>query len=190
MDTYTAFSGFDRVGRGPIDEVAAAVKQAVEASPEARLLIFSDRTGQEIDLDLRGSVDEVVARLPDHPVVGPALRPRRGRPRLGVVSREVSLLPRHWNWLRSQPRSASATMRRLIEVEMKTAALDDRRRAANEATHRFLWAMAGDLPGFEEVTRALDAGRLSELETLAAAWPVDVREHLLFLARGEALPAA
>ncbi|MFY0534142.1 DUF2239 family protein [Nannocystis pusilla] len=33
----------------------------------------------------------------------PPARTGPGRPKLGVVSREVSLLPRHWEWLERQP---------------------------------------------------------------------------------------
>ena len=108
-ETFTAFAGQRRLASGPLAEVALAVKRAEPRAAEP-IAIFSDSTGRAVDLDLRGSPDEVLARLPDAAGASPRLdtaptEPRgRGRPRLGVVAREVTLLPRHWEWLNAAAR--------------------------------------------------------------------------------------
>ena len=150
------------------------------------MLIFDDHTGRQVDFDLRGTLDEVLAR------VAPAQsRPGPGRPKLGVVSREVSLLPRHWEWLEDQPNGASAAIRRLVDQARKydTGAL-----RARMALGRFLSAMAGDLPGCEEAGRALYASDRARFETQIREWPADIRAYLEQRAeeafREEALPSS
>jgi hypothetical protein len=123
---------------------------------------------------LRGSLEEVLARAA--PV---APRPGPGRPKLGVVSREVSLLPRHWDWLEQQPNGISAALRRLVDEARKREPDKESARLAREAAGRFMWAVAGDLSGFEEASRALFAGNLQRLAELTRDWPEDVRAHLL-----------
>ena len=102
-----------------------------------------------------------------------------GRPRLGVVAREVTLLPRHWEWLGTQPGGASAALRRLVESARRDGAGKDRVRAAQESAYRFMLAVAGNEPGFEEATRALFAGHAARFGECLAAWPPDVRAHAL-----------
>jgi hypothetical protein len=181
--TFTAFEGPRRLVSGPLHEVALAVKRAEQRDAE-RVAIFSDATGRAIDLDLRGSDDEIVARLPATP--GPAALEAapargRGRPKLGVVAREVTLLPRHWEWLTTQPGGASVTLRKLVEAARHASGDKDRRRAARDAAYHFMSAMAGDLPGFEEASRALFADERRRFTSLIAAWPDDVRDHILGL---------
>ena len=183
-ETFTAFEGQRRLVSGPLSEVALAVKRAEQRAPE-RIGIFSDATGRAIDLDLRGSDDEIVARLPAPP--GPAALeaapPRgRGRPKLGVVAREVTLLPRHWEWLNAQSGGASVALRKLVEAARRANGDKDRSRAARDAAYHFMSAMAGDLPGFEEATRALFADDRRQFASLIAAWPDDVRDHIVRLA--------
>ncbi len=72
----------------------------------------------------------------------------RGRPKLGVVAREVTLLPRHWDWLNAQPGGASVALRKLVEQARRANGDADRARAAREAAYHFMSAMAGDLPAF------------------------------------------
>jgi len=175
--TCTAFSGHTRIASGSLREVAEAAKRALDASPEAPLLAFDDETGEPLELDLRGTVADVLARLPAPPAPTPERRPGPGRPRLGVESREVSLLPRHWEWLAGQPGGASAALRRLVEAARKRSEGPDRARRAQEAAHRFMWAMAGDLPGFEEASRAFYARDYARMRELSAAWPPDLRDH-------------
>jgi uncharacterized protein len=181
---FTAFEGPRRLVSGPLREVALAVKRA-EARGSERIAIFSDATGRAIDFDLRGSDDEIVARLPASP--GPAAPeaapPRgRGRPKLGVVAREVTLLPRHWEWLTTQPGGASVSLRKLVEAARRANGDKDRSRAARDAAYHFMSAMAGNLPNFEEASRALFADDRRQFTALIAAWPGDIRDHIVRLA--------
>jgi hypothetical protein len=183
---FTAFEGQRRLASGPLHEVALAVKRAEQRGSE-RIAIFSDATGRAIDLDLRGSNDEIVARLPatTDPVVLEAAPPRgRGRPKLGVVAREVTLLPRHWEWLTTQPGGASVSLRKLVEAARRANGDKDRSRAARDAAYHFMSAMAGNLPDFEEASRALFADERRRLASLIAAWPDDIRDHIVRLAFG------
>lgn len=185
LETYTAFAGVRRIARGPLDETVLQAKAALDAGEDAPILIFEDGTGAQLDFDWRGTPDDVRSRLASHPhFAAPAAASARsgpGRPRLGVVSREVSLLPRHWTWLGEQPGGASATLRRLVDDARKRDTGREDPRRAREAASRFLWAVAGDLPGFEEATRALFAGDDGRLSQLVADWPADVRTHLAAL---------
>ncbi len=69
-------------------------------------------------------------------------------------------------------------IRRLIEGARKANAEKDRIRTAQESCYRFMSAMAGDRPGFEEAARALFAGDATRFRSLLSAWPTDIREHL------------
>ncbi len=181
-----AFDGHKRLATGPLHEVALAAKNAENGA----VLIYDDATGRVIDLDTRGTADEVLARLsqrvaPAPPVEmdQPAVELRgRGRPKLGVVAREVTLLPRHWDWLSSQPGGASVALRKLVEEARRTSGDRDRIRAAQEAAYHFMSAIAGNLPGFEEAARALFAYDRRRFSDLIAAWPEDVRDHAIKLA--------
>jgi hypothetical protein len=182
--TYTAFRGYDLLARGRLDEVALAVKRASEAEPSQTVLIFEDATGQQIDLDLRGNDEEVLVRLGRGSAQGeaPAEARGRGRPKLGVTAREVTLLPRHWEWLNGQPGGASVTLRRLVD-EARRKDADDGRSARN-AAYAFMAALAGNLPAFEEASRALFACDRRRFEALMADWPEDVRLHAVRMAFG------
>ncbi len=177
----TAFQGPRRLAHGPLAEVALAVHAAIAANPGLPCLTFDDATGAVIDLDLRGGADDILARL--HGPPAPPQDPRsngqrgRGRPRMGVVAREVTLLPRHWEWLARQPGGASPALRRLVEEAARRDGGRSEARAARDAAYRFLSAMAGDLPGFEEAVRALFAGERGRFAAQAAAWPPDIRAH-------------
>lgn len=167
----SAFCRYERVCRGALVDVALALKALSEADPDAQLLVFDDSTGAVIDLDLRGDAEEIVARLtPVEPPRG------RGRPRLGVVPREVTLLPRQWDWLAGQPGGASATLRRLVDAARRSDSPD--RRLAKAAAYRFMAAIAGDLPGFEEATRSLFADDRAGFAKHASTWPADVCAHV------------
>jgi hypothetical protein len=180
-NTYAAFSGHTLLAAGPIEAVAVAAKGACDRG-EAGVLVFDDATGQQLDLDLHGTDEEAIARLQHHPVLAKRLaldekRSGPGRPKLGVVSREVSLLPRHWDWLAEQPGGASVTLRKLVEERMKAGEGRDRARKAHEAASKFMWTIGGNLPHFEEVSRAFTRREYDRLDTLIAAWPADVRDH-------------
>ena len=185
-ENFTAFEGQRRLVSGPIAEVALAIKGATR-SAAGPIAIFSDSTGRSIDLDLRGSDAEVLARLPS---MSPEAQegvtssePRgRGRPKLGVVAREVTLLPRHWEWLSAQPGGASVALRKLVEEARKASGDRDRHRAARDAAYHFMSAMAGNLANFEEASRALFADDRRRFTGLIAAWPADIRDHVVSLA--------
>lgn len=168
--TATAFEQGRRLAHGELGQVALALRAQLAADPTAQPLVFDDTTGAVIDLDLRGSDADVLARYATEP---PARG--RGRPKLGVVAREVTLLPRQWDWLARQPGGASATLRRLIDAARRDAPPDPR--PAREAAYRFMAAIAGDLPGFEEAARALFAGDRERFRLHAAPWPGDLRQH-------------
>jgi uncharacterized protein len=188
--TFTAFAGTELIAGGDIKTTVLGVKARLDAGEARTVIVFEDQTGLQIDFDLRGGEQQVVDRLTGHPhfavkAEGEEGVPDRrgpGRPRLGVVSREVSLLPRHWEWLASQKGGASAALRRLIDQARKRGESADRARQALDAAGKFMWAMAGNLPGFEEASRALYAGGGERLAALAAGWPADVRDHALRLA--------
>ncbi|MGS0892630.1 DUF2239 family protein [Burkholderia stagnalis] len=199
LPSYTAFDGHRRLASGPLATVALAVRRVAGDGMAGSILIFDDETGRAIDLDLRGTADEVRARFapPPEREAGAAGEPAgaselrgRGRPKLGVVSREVTLLPRHWAWLATQPGGTSVALRKLVEEARRTHAAADRRRDAQARAYHFMSALAGDLPGFEEAARALYANDLARLAELIAGWPDDVRDHALALARGDLPPSA
>lgn len=200
----TAFEDHRRLLSGPLVEVSLAVKTAVENGSRSRFLVFDDTTGRVIDLDLRGTKAEVIDRLArrSKESIGrhASLRAEasgsskeaapeqrgRGRPRLGVVAHEVTLLPRQWEWLSSQPGGASAVLRRLVDDARRSGIPQQKRRAAQEAAYHFMLAIAGDLPGYEEATRALFADDRPKLEQCIARWPKDLRKHAVELAFGPA----
>ena len=173
----TAFAGSRQIATGPLAAVAASAKQVVDANQTVSVLVFDDETGRVIDLDWRGTVDEVLERL-----TPPTAKAGPGRPRLGVVSREISLLPRHWEWLATQSGGASVTLRKLVDEARKTSAGRDRLRRVQDATYRFMNAMAGDLPDYEEALRAFYARDWPAFAARMATWPVDLRAHALKLA--------
>jgi hypothetical protein len=172
--------------------VAVEVKCVVEREGTAAVLVFDDQTGEQAELDLRGTPEEIRQRHE------PASRPEEGRgedasrgpgrPKLGVVAREVTLLPRHWEWLGEQPGGASVALRKLVEEARRANEGKDRVRKAQEAAYRFLSTMGGNLPGFEEANRALFAGDSDRFDQEVAAWPADVREHATDLARASFRP--
>ncbi len=172
------------------------MKHADSAKAKQPILVFDDATGRIVDLDLRGSDAEIAERLSTPPPSRPGrFRPRaedapgggdkprgRGRPKLGVVSREVTLLPRHWDWLSTQQGGASATLRRLVDEARRQPNPEAQQRAAREAAYTVLQAIAGDLPGYEEAIRALFAGDRSLCEHHMASWSNDIRSYALRLA--------
>src|SRR3954470_10703776 len=163
-ETFTAFEGPRRLQSGVLAEVALAVKR-VEGRSAQPIAIFSDTTGRAIDLDLRGSDAEIVARLPHEQAIPPR---GRGRPKLGVVAREATLLPRHWEWLNAQPGGASVSLRRLVDAARRTHGETDGVGAARDAACHYMAAKAGDRPHFEEPSRALFAGDRQKFELLIA----------------------
>lgn len=204
----TSFDGFRCIATGSLLANALAARNAIENGATGPVLIFDDTTGRSIDVDTRGSDKDVATRLaaafpedrqqfepaspsqsPDATAADGTQQARgRGRPKLGVVPREVTLLPRHWEWLAGQPGGASVALRKLVEEARRSAGSSDTIRKAHERAYHFMTAIAGDLPGFEEATRALFANDRSRFDELVATWPADVRKHAARLAFGDSMP--
>lgn len=178
---FVAFAGAARIAAGTLAEAAVAAKRALERDGCASVLVFNGATGAVTDLDLRGTEAEIAARY----AASAAPAPKRGRPKLGVVAREVTLLPRHWEWLASQPGGASVALRRLVDAARKLDTEAGAARTRVEAAYRFMSAMAGDLPGFEDAARALFAHDQDRLGRCILAWPPDLRDQVLRYLRGD-----
>lgn len=187
----TAFDGFRCIASGELAEVASKAKEVVDRRGTTPVLLFDDTTGRLVEVDWRGTADDVRRRLQkaseEVDTTDCALRSKEaargpGRPKLGVVAREVTLLPRHWDWLNSQPGGASVALRKLVEQGRRANGGKDRARMSQEAANRFMSSLAGDLPGFEEATRALFAGNQERFNAMVEPWPVDVREYAKKLA--------
>ncbi|MFH0781228.1 MAG: DUF2239 family protein [Pseudomonadota bacterium] len=192
QESCTAFEGNRRIASGDIRQVAKKVKEFIGGDDQLPILIFDDLTSEVIEIDFRGTMADVLKKL-EKPTAkvnvatilsdtdkneqrGP------GRPKLGVVSREVTLLPRHWDWLNSQPGGASVALRKLVEEARRVNGNRDKVRRSQEVTYRFISAMAGDLPGFEEATRTLFAANPERFNELIVPWPVDIQVHARKLA--------
>jgi uncharacterized protein len=216
--TFTAFAGNRLIATGSVETMLRKTKARLDAGERATVLVFEDSTGAQVDFDFRGRVEDVLARLPSHPLFAAApaatgaagavataaaataaattaaattaagaagdgqsaAAPRNGpgRPKLGVVSREVTLLPRHWEWLEHQPNGISAALRHLVDEARRRDPEQECARRARDAANRFMTAMAGNLRGYEEATRALFADDRQRLRTLVRRWPADIRKHL------------
>ncbi|MBE0645850.1 MAG: DUF2239 family protein [Bacteroidetes bacterium] len=183
-ETCIAFDGNRLIADGDILDVVQKVKAHVDRKPDASVLMFDGVTSYIVELDLRGDIDDVMrsveARLKHAGLQTDEVSEEHrgpGRPKLGVVSREVTLLPRHWEWLEQQPGSASVTLRKLVEEARKRNLDKDRIRQAQESCYRFMNAMAGDQQGFEEALRALYAGDPVRFGEQIASWPAGIRKH-------------
>ncbi|MGF6312319.1 hypothetical protein ABIB82_006380 [Bradyrhizobium sp. i1.8.4] len=188
---YVAFEGEHRIGAGDLPEVARAAKQHLDRHNDAAILVFNGHTSALVDIDFRGSVDDVLARLPklasplDVEPKTPAAPRGPGRPKLGVVAREITLLPRHWDWLAQQKGGASVAIRKLIDEARRSSGDKDRTRSAQDAAYRFMTVMAGNRPNYEDAIRALFAHDRRRFATLIADWPADIRDHTIKLAYGD-----
>lgn len=194
--TFTAFLGPELLATGTLDKVAIALRSKLQKRPDVLPLVFDDDTGNPVELDLRGTSAEVAVRYAGHPPSAqPAsseerpATPGRGRPRLGVIAREVTLLPEHWEWLASQAGGASVALRKLVHEARQANVERDQRRRTSERSYNVMHALAGNLPGFEEASRALFAGEFDRMAGLANAWPADIRDYLVRLATPTPVPA-
>lgn len=186
--TYVAFEEDRRIGSGSLRDVARAAREALDRRQDASILVFESGSSAPVDIDLRGSVDDVLARIPpattppadEDPAIAVPRGP--GRPKLGVVAREITLLPRHWDWLAQQKGGASVAIRRLVDEARRVNEDADRIRLGQEAAYRFMAVMAGNRPHYEEAIRSLFANDPRRFEKLIAEWPADVRDHAAKLA--------
>jgi hypothetical protein len=181
---FVAFSGSEVLSRGDIETVIRSLVQLPVVEAASSTLVFEESTGTQVDFDLRGGAEDAIARLDSHPLFAsaPGASQRRagpGRPKLGVVSREVSLLPRHWSWLEAQPGGISGALRRLVDEARRREPGKERARIVREALSKILWAVAGNFEGFEEASRALFANDPARFGDLVAGWPPGVRDYSL-----------
>jgi hypothetical protein len=188
----TAFDGFSSLASGEVYEVAGKVKELIDRGEALSTVIFDDITSEILEIDFRGSMEEILKRLentnkPDESASESFAAEQTGqrgpgRPRLGVIPREVTLLPRHWEWLNGQPGGASVALRKLVEEARRINSEQDGLRISRQALYRFMSAMAGDFPGFEDAARALFAGEVEKFNERIALWPADIRTHVQKLA--------
>ncbi|MBT3275512.1 MAG: DUF2239 family protein [Spirochaetales bacterium] len=170
---YTAFCESARIAAGELESMLSQVWTYLQNRPHNTVIIFDDQTGNQADFDFQGPLEEVLRKaLPAEPKTG------AGRPKLGIRCREICLLPGQWQWLEEQPRNASSTLRRLVHDAMKHESAEDRVKREIASVGKFMWTMTGDMPGFEEASRALYAGDWSLLSDLIATWPKDIKTYL------------
>ena len=181
VSTFTAFLGDTLLRSGNAADVALAASASLRANEAASVLFFEDQTGRQIDFDLRGNDEEISNRFRT-PLPAEEAPRSRGRPKLGVVAREITLLPRHWDWLAEQPGGASVALRKLIDAARGSGEARMLVRRAQEAADRVMTAMLGNQPGYEEASRALYSGDRSKFVTLTEPWPVDLRDYVRRLA--------
>ena len=176
MFKYTAFDKFNLVSSGTIEIVALEVRKYMKSSKDTNILIFSDSSGKQMDLDLSGSEKDVLERLKIFKNQESGTTPTGpGRPKLGVVAREISLLPSHWEWLSNQPGGASSTIRSLIEEKTKSSVSGKLKvKTAQEIVYKFLNAIAGNLPNFEDAVRFLYRKDEKKFKDLISEWPADL----------------
>lgn len=178
MYTYTAFDQFENIAQGSLENIALDIRKYLKENKQAQVLIFCDLTGKQIDLDLSGTDKESLERLKIYTSVTPQTQTGAGRPRLGVIAREVSLLPTHWEWLMNQDGGASTTLRKLIDEKIKSNSKNaDLVKSAQEATYKFLSAVAGNLPNFDEVNRYLYRKDKKKFEEYMHGWHKDVIQY-------------
>ncbi len=188
---YTAFAGHVRISSGNLTEVAIAAKRTVDNGNTESILIFDNQTSMVVEVDFRGTVEDVAARIPylqqyakqytQPEGTSRKTSPGPGRPKLGVIAREVTLLPRQWEWLKNQRGGASVTLRRLVDQARRESEPENNIRELQTSVYRFMTAIGGDLPGFEEALRALYAGDRNQFLAQVDAWPVDIRDHVVQL---------
>ena len=171
-----AFLGTELLAEGELPDVVRAVKAALDRGAVQSIALLDAATGRPVEINFSGTEEEVLQRIPRARVPG------AGRPKPGVVARDVTLLPRHWEWLDTQPGGASVALRKLVELASRHARGADTMRAARDAAYRFMHELMGDAAGFEEASRALFAGDGDRFRTLVADWPAGVRAHLLAVA--------
>ena len=185
LNTYTAFEDHKILSQGILEDVVLKVKKRLEKSPESQIVIYSDATGKSMDFNFQGSEKEVLKRLEVYttPENTTEASSGPGRPKLGVISREVSLLPKHWEWLATQSGGASNTLRKLVEENMKKTSGVLTVKTAQERTYKFMSVEAGDLENYEEALRALYRKDKERFTSEIKTWPRDVQKHVLELAK-------
>lgn len=178
IQTYTAFEGERLLSRGHLKDVVLNIKKYMGSAQNCEVLLISDASGKVMDFNFYGSKQEVLKRLEPYTTVATADTSGPGRPKLGVVSREISLLPRHWEWLASQPGGASATIRTLVEEARKKSLNTSNVKVVQERVYRVMSVLGGDLSGYEEALRALYKKDQKTFLGQIKAWPEDIRRYI------------
>lgn len=194
-ETFAAFAGKKMIAAGDLFEVAEIAKSVIDGGELEFIHIFNDADAQPVEIDFRGSTQDVIGRLEKQQKLAQASSSNvtssikddeqargPGRPKLGVVAREITLMPRHWEWLNSQPGGASVALRKLVDEARHANAGKDSVRQSQEKAYRFMSAMAGNLPGFEEASRALFSGDEQKFLEHTSSWPLDISKYSLKLA--------
>lgn len=181
--TFAAFDGEKRIAGGELKTMLLQTKKYIDGRENPQVLIFEDRTGEQVDFDFRGTPEDVLNRLGDHPLFKSAEGDKKqqagpGRPKLGVVCREISLLPRHWEWLENQQGGISASIRRLVDEARKREPGKETERSRRNAASRVMTVLAGNLLGYEEASRALFAGNREKLDDQIKDWPHDIKAYI------------
>ncbi len=181
--SYTGFLGSRLVASGDILSVAIKIKKSLRLEVKLQVFIFDDLTGDQAEVDFRGDLDQMKTRLQTQVDEQTIKKSGPGRPRLGVISKEITLLPEHWEWLAIQPGGASVTLRKLIEEAKKKNTQRDQIRQAQDRAYKVMMVLAGDRVGYEEALRALYQGNRQAFQSQIESWPSDIREYTLALAR-------
>lgn len=181
--TFAAFDGEKRIAAGELEAMLLQTKNYIDGRENPQVLIFEDRTGMQVDFDFRGTPEDVLNRLAEHPLFAHDTGDKKqqtgpGRPKLGVVCREVSLLPRHWEWLENQQGGISASIRRLVDEARKREPEKEMERGRRNAASSVMAVLAGNLPGYEEASRALFAGDREQLDNQIKDWPLDIKVYI------------
>lgn len=181
---YVAFDDAKLIGQGDVFEVSKKVKKHLLKEPKSQIMIFDSEDSSQIEIDFRGSEEKVLERLQElFDTTATETQTGPGRPKLGVISKEISLLPEHWDWLAIQPSSASATLRKLIDEAKKKNKAEDKVRVSQNATYKFMNVMAGNLPLYEDALRALYAKNELLFTTIIAPWPKAIKSHITNLSK-------
>ena len=181
--SYTAFGNEKLIAHGSLDEVVLKIKRWHDKNSTGSLLVFNDFTGKTMEFDLRGSEKEVLQKIEMFiPQDTAAVSVGPGRPKLGVVTREVSLLPQHWEWLASQPEGASAALRKLVEGAKKNLVMKESVKQVQERVYKIMSILAGDLPQYEEALRSLYRRNAENFKQHTAIWSPDIKEYVMKIA--------
>ena len=178
-----AFIGPQCIASGDLKEVVRQTKISIDKGHN--VLIFDDVTSEPIEIDFRGTIEQVLKKISPkeagNPLPETVEKRKPGRPKLGVVPREVTLLPRHWDWLNKQPGGASVALRKLVEEARKSHAGADQIRENQESVYRFMTAMAGNFPNYEEALRDFYRKKYDHFFELIRPWPIDIFNHIKVL---------
>ncbi|WP_444930084.1 DUF2239 family protein [Microbulbifer sp. SSSA002] len=170
---YIAINQQQIIARGTLETV---IRQVKEMNTDPEPIVFEAESCKRIELDWHSDTQVLLAELAANTA---ARKSKRGRPKLGVTSGEVTLLPRHWEWLRQQPGGASVTLRKLVEQAQKQLSPEERISGKQQALDKFMLLVAGDTPGFEEASRALYRNSLISFEKAIHSWPDDLKKLVL-----------